>query len=241
MLKSTGELETYYTKKHICIYCEKSFTSLSIRPRYSIPFQTDSDFCPHYKNKEVNPHYYYVNVCTECGFAFSKEFSHKFPPGSKEMIKVQIEDQWEKRDFSKLRDFRLAVDSYKLAIYAGSIKREKHVTLGGLCLRLAWIYREENNNEQEQRFQSLALKEFEESFKISDFLGSSMTELKMLYICGELQRRLGDLTKAISYFAKIIEHPQRDDERKMLNMAREQWKITVEENRERKKILNPDS
>lgn len=108
-------------------------------------------------------------------------------------------------------------------------------------MRLAWIYREENNNEQEQRFLSLALKEFEESFMISDFRESSMTELKTLYICGELHRRLGDLSKAISYFAKIIEHPKRDDERKMLNMAREQWRITVEENRERKKIQNPNS
>ncbi|MFZ3102518.1 MAG: DUF2225 domain-containing protein [Desulfitobacteriaceae bacterium] len=235
MLKSTRELETHYNKKFSCIYCGEPFTSLRIRSRFSIPYQIDSDFCPHYKNKEFNPHYYYVNVCSECGFAFSEEFSDEFPLGSKEMIKVQIKDQWEKRDFSKQRDLRLAIDSYKLAIYSGSIKREKHVALGGLCLRLAWIYREENNIEQEQRFLSLALKEFEESFLISDFSGSSLSELKMLYICGELHRRLGDLTKAISYFAKIIEHPQRDDERKMLNMAREQWKITVEENRKKRK------
>lgn len=99
MLKSTGELETYYDKKLICIYCGEPFTSLRIRSRFSIPYQIDSDFCPHYKNKEVNPHYYYVNVCTECGFAFSEEFSDKFPPGSKEMIKVQIKDQWEKTRF----------------------------------------------------------------------------------------------------------------------------------------------
>ena len=234
MLKSTEELETYYDKKLVCIYCREPFTSLRIRSRFSIPYQIDSDFCPHYKNKEVNPHYYYVNVCPKCGFAFSEEFSDKFPLGTKEQIKVQITDQWEKRNYSKFRDVRLAVNSYKLAIFAGSLKKEKHVAMGGLCLRLAWIYRMEKSSEQELRFLSLALKEFEESFLSSDYIGSSMSDLKMLFISGELHRRLGNFDKAIIYFAKIIEHPQRDEERKMLNMAREQWKITVEENRDKK-------
>ncbi|HWQ71441.1 MAG TPA: DUF2225 domain-containing protein, partial [Desulfitobacteriaceae bacterium] len=207
------------------------FTSLKLRSRFTVPYQIDSDFCQHFRDKELNPYYYYVNVCPQCGYAFSEEFSSRFPRGARELIEAQMKDQWEKRDLCKLRDLRQAIDSYKLAIYTGSLKKERHGVMGGLCLRLAWIYRLENNTEQEQRFLGLALKEFEESYLVSDFLNSSLSELNTLYFCGELNRRLGNLPKAISYFSKIFEHPERDEEPKMLNMAREQRRVTFEQNR----------
>lgn len=224
-------VEEYYERNITCIYCTESFNTYKLRSRFTVPYQIDSDFCQHFREKMLNPYYYYINVCPHCGYAFSEEFSSWFPKGSRELIGAQMKEQWEKRDLCKLRDLQQAINSYKLAIYAGSLKKEKHGVMGGLCLRLAWIYRLENNTEQEQRFLGLALREFEESYLISDFINSSLSELNTLYFCGELNRRLGDLPKAISYFTKIFEHPDRDEERKMLYMAREQWKITVEENR----------
>ena len=231
-------LGPFYEKKLTCLYCNKDFTTLRVRSRASVPYKIDSDFCPHYRAGSHNPHFYYVNVCPECGFAFSEEFSSHFPPGSKEILRVKIVIPWGKReqkDFCHTRDLQQAIDSYKLAIYAGSLKQEKHAALAGLCLRLAWIYRTENNPEQEQRFTALALKEYEDSYLYSDFNGTSMSEMKVLFIIGELSRRLGDYAKAIAHFAKVIDHPNRNDEIKMVNMAREQWVITVEQHREQRK------
>lgn len=228
------EVGPFYEKRITCLYCNKEFTTLRIRSRYSRPNKIDSDFCPHYPPETHNPHYYYVNVCPDCGFAFSEEFSAKFPVGTKELIQIKIISQWgkrEQRDFCHTRDLQQALDSYKLAIYAGTLKKEKHAAMAGLCLRLAWIYRTENVSDQEQRFLQLALREYEESFLHSDFAGTSMSEMKILFIIGELSRRLGDYNKAISYFSKVIQHPKKDDELKMVNMAREQWALTVEENR----------
>jgi len=226
------QLEPFYEKKLTCIFCDKPFTSLRVRSRFSIPYQVDSDFCPHYREGNYDPHLYFVNVCPECGFSFSEEFSKQFPKGTKEIIRDQITGHWTKRNFGQVRDIQHALESYKLAILAGSLKKEKNAVLAGLCLRLAWLYRSENNSEQEKRFMGMALNAYEESFVLSDFVGTSMSELKVLFMIGELSRRMGEYQKAVSYFSKVIQHKGAKNEQKMVNMAREQWRVTVEEKRQ---------
>lgn len=224
-------LDSFYEKKIECVLCSKPFTTLKVRSRFAISYKTDSDFCPHYRAGNFNPHFYFVNVCPECGFAFTEEFSDQFPKGTKEIISVQITGHWTKRNFGQVRDFQQAIESYKLAILAGSLKKEKNAVLAGLCLRLAWLYRSENKLEQEKRFMGMALNAYEESFVLSDFVGTSMSELKVLFMIGELSRRLGQHQKAVSYFSKIVQHENAKDEQKMVKMAREQWRVTMEERR----------
>ena len=225
-------VEPLYEKKLTCIYCTKPFTSQRVRSRFAIPYQIDSDFCPHYGEGNYNPHFYFIYVCPECGFAFSEEFSDQFPKGTKEIIRDQITGHWTKRDFGKVRDFQQTLEAYKLAILAGSLKKEKEAVLAGLCLRLAWLYRSGNNLEQENRFMGMALNAYEESFVLSDFAGTSMSELRVLFMIGELSRRLGKYQKAVSYFSKIVQHQNAKDEQKIVNMAREQWRVTMEEKRQ---------
>ena len=225
-------LEPFYEKKLTCVFCGKLFTSLRVRSRFAIPYKTDSDFCPHYRAGNYNPHFYFVNVCPECGFAFSEDFSDQFPNGTKEIIRVQITGNWTKRNFGQVRDIQQALESYKLAILAGSLKKEKNVVLAGLCLRLAWLYRSENNAEQEKRFMGIALKAYEESFVLSDFGGTPMSEIRVLFMIGELSRRLGQYQKAVAYFSKVIQHKNAKDEQKIVNMVREQWRLTMEEKRQ---------
>lgn len=224
-------VEPFYEKKLTCIFCGLSFNTQRVRSRFAIPFQIDSDFCPHFRAGNYNPHYYFVNVCPECGFAFSEEFSDQFPLGSREVIHSQITKHWTKRDFGQARDLQQALESYKLAILAASLKKEKNAVLAGLCLRLAWLYRTENNSEQEKRFLSLALNAYEESFVHSDFTDTSMSELKVMFMIGELSRRLEQYQKAVLYFSKIIQHRKAKDEPKMVNLAREQWRAAKEEYR----------
>ncbi len=225
-------LKEFYDKKPTCIYCNKPFISLKVRSRFAIPYQIDSDFCPHYREGNHNPHFYFVNVCPECGFAFSEEFSSEFPKGTKDIIRAHITDHWTKRDFGQVRDIQQALEAFKLAILAGSLKKEKKAVLAGLSLRLAWLYRAEYNLEQEKRFLGMALDMYEESFVLSDFGSTSMSEIRVLFMIGELSRRLGEYQKAVSYFSKVIQHKDAKDEQKMVNMAREQWRVTQEEKRQ---------
>jgi Uncharacterized protein conserved in bacteria len=231
-------LEPFYEKKMVCAFCGKSFSSLKVRSRFAIPYQIDSDFCPHFREGNYNPHFYFVNVCPECGFAFSDEFSDQFPLGSREIIDLKITKHWTKRNFGEVRDIHQALEAYKLAILAGSLKKEKNVVLAGLCLRLAWLYRTEKMLEQESRFLGLALNSYEESYLHSDFASTSMSELNIMFMIGELSRRLGQYSKAVSYFSKIIQHKDAKNEQKMVTKAREQWRLAKEENSQRLKDGN---
>ena len=121
-----------------------------------------------------------------------------------------------------------------LSILAGSLKKEKNSVMAGLSLRLAWLYRGEDIVDQEKRFLALALKGYEESFLYSDFTGTSMSELKVLFMVGELSRRLGQYDKAVMYFSKIIQHKEANEEPKIVNLARKQWQETTEDKRRKK-------
>lgn len=228
-----GLTEELYSKKITCLNCGQSFNTLKVRSRFSIPTKLDSDLCPHFQEGVHNPHFYFVKICPECGFAFTDEFSSIFPAGTKEQIKLKITSEWKKKeDFGKIRDARKGIESLKLGLYSATLKREKHSVLAGLCLRLAWIYRTLENKAEEDRFMGLALQEYDQSFIYSDFAGTSMSELRVLYLLGELSRRLGQYAQAITYFSKIAEHPNRNDEPKMLEWARRQWQETVAEYKE---------
>ncbi len=224
-------IEPYYSKKMTCPLCDTEFTTSRVRSRAAIPSVIDSDFCAHYKEKNVNPNYYAVNVCPECGYAYTEEFSPNFPAGTKGILEKKVSQNWEKRAYDGERDGMKAMATFKLAILSATLKKEKHVVMGNLCLRLAWIYRIEEETDQEERFLRLAVEEFEKSYLDSDFTATSMSELRMLYMIGELNRRLKDYQKAITYFSKIVEHPKKSTEMKTVNMAREQWSLAMEEYR----------
>ena len=226
--------EAFYDKKMKCLYCGSPFVTRRVRSRFSVPYKVDSDFCPHYRDGNYNPHFYFVNVCPECGFAFSEEFSEQFPLGTRDAIQLRITKKWTKRDFGQIRDFKQAAEAYMLSILAGSLKKEKNSVMAGLSLRLAWLYRGEDIVDQEKRFLSLALKSYEESFLYSDFTGTSMSELKVLFMVGELSRRLGQHDKAVLYFSKIIQHKEANAEPKIVNLARKQWQETTEDKRRKK-------
>lgn len=232
--KPTGPGLALYSKTAHCLLCGHEFSTMRVRSRMAAPYAIDSDFCPHYKEGTINPNWYYVNVCPECGFAFTEEFAKEFSFEAKAQIKLKICSRWEKRDFGLTRDEQQAIESYKLAILAATLKKEKHALLGGLCLRLAWIFRDNQKTEEEERFLRLALSEMEEAYVQSDFVGTSLSEMQVLYLAAELHRRLGHYQEAVNYFSKVTEHPNRNNERRILNLAREQWALATEAYRKQK-------
>lgn len=219
----------FYPKKTKCPYCDTQFSTLKVRLSYSRADHVDSDMCPYYLEPNKNPYFYFVHVCPECGFAFTDQFSSHFSVEAKEAIRQSIQANWHKRDFCKERDFNLAVDSYKLALLSAELKKEKKLSMAGLSLRLAWLYRSANDPAQEIRFLQLAEEQYEAAYLNNESDSTSMSEMMVLYLVGELNRRLGNLQKAVSYFAKVIEHPHRELEVKTVKLAREQWQLAREE------------
>ncbi|MGG5252827.1 DUF2225 domain-containing protein [Neobacillus sp. SM06] len=217
------ELEPLYDKKLECLLCKQPFTSKKVRSRFVKIKEVDTDFCPVYESDEVNPLLYPIHVCPACGFSFSDDFSKYFPPGAKESIQTKVTDRWVPRNFGTERTIQQAIQAYKLAIYCGTLKKEKHVLLAGMYLRTAWFYRSLKEEQQELRFLKLAGEEYEQSYMEDDFKGSQVSEVKILYLIGELSRRIKDVDKATKFFSMVIERQKQTVEPKIIEMAKERW------------------
>ncbi len=139
------------------------------------------------------------------GYSYSNDFSKYFPPLSKEQIQEKVCAKWVPHDFGGERTIRDAIKTYKLASYVATLKREKHVLIAGLYIRTAWLYRMLGNDEQENRFLKLAIHEYYESFSTEDYKRTQVSEVRILYLLGELSRRVGYLDQTIKYFSMVIE------------------------------------
>ncbi|WP_227937919.1 DUF2225 domain-containing protein [Alkalihalobacillus deserti] len=220
----TNQLSPLYDKKVLCLYCKNTFHSKRVRSSFIRIKTIDSDFCKVYKEEMINPLFYETDVCPDCGFASTEAFSLEFPNGAKDEIAKQFEN-WKTQEFGKERTVSDAIKAMKLAILSANLKRENRIVIGGLCLRLAWIYRSIEDYNQERRFLLAAYLDYEVSYERGDYIGTKMTELRLLYLLGELARRIEKREKAGLYFTRVIQHKKRATETKIVEMAREQWYI----------------
>jgi uncharacterized protein len=218
-----GELTPMFDRNVECLLCKKTFTSKAIRSRFIKVASYDTDFFPHYAEGTVNGLLYNIFVCPHCGFSFSKEFSKYFAPGTKEAIIEKICSHWTPHSFSDERTIGEAIQTYMLASMCAILKKEKHITVAGIYLRIAWLYRLQQNDKQELRFMKLALHEYDESFSHGDYSGTQMSEVRILYMAGELSRRIADIPAATKYFSMVLERQKSTVETSIIQMARDRW------------------
>jgi len=224
--------EAFYDKQCTCPHCECNFQTKKIRRGSQSFVKRDADFCTYFKDPLNNPILYTVNVCPTCGFAYSDGFQPKLFPAAKKLIKENITSKWTAKDFGNTRSFLESIVSYKLAIYTSILINEAHSVTAGLYLRLAWLYRFQNNWEEEKRFLFLAVEEYEQSYIHSDYTvgDKEMSEVKILYLIGELYRRVEMYDKSVQYFSRAVALKDETIEKGIIQFARDQWSLAREEN-----------
>lgn len=234
--KDLSNMDPLYDKKLVCPFCQNRFTSKKVRSRFVKPLRVDSDFAPIFsKDEPNNPLLYFVTVCPQCHLAFTEDFRKTVGTTAKQLLETEIRNKRGRiLDYCCKRDVQLAVSAYKLAIYTAQVSKERHYVFGNLCLRLAWLYRGLEQEDEELRFLKLALEEFQQSYIHSDFKNDTTPEMQVLYLVGELNRRVGNYHDSIKYFGTVIEHPDKSRYMRYVNLAREQWRKGVEEYKEKK-------
>ena len=213
-----------FDKKCTCQLCGNHFTSKKMRSRFIKCLSYDTDFCPNYTDLEHNPMLYTIYVCPECGYSFSDDFSPVQTTAEKTLLEAKICNNWTPRSYSGQQSIDDAITAFKLAFYCAFLKKEKHIVIAGICLRIAWLHRLQENSPEEQRFMTIALNEYVESYNTLDFLGTQLSELRIIYLLGELSRRIGKTADARKYFSKVIEKQKRSAELGVIEMAKERWR-----------------
>lgn len=227
------KITPFYKKGVTCINCDNQFKSTKVRSRFIRISSYETDFKPLYTDPSVNPIYYHVTVCPQCGFSFSEDFSPYFAPGTKEDIFKQLSEKWQKRSFTEKRSVDEAIETYKLAYFSATLKKEKTLSIAGLVLRVSWLYRDKKNSEEELRFMTVARNLYTTAYSEGDYTGTQMSEVRILYLLAELSRRIGDEDEAIKGFSRVIEAQRTSTEPAIIEMAKDRWREIREEKEKR--------
>ncbi|MNI93803.1 hypothetical protein D3C73_1518040 [compost metagenome] len=89
------------------------------------------------------------------------------------------------------------------------------------------MYRYQGETEQEQRFLRYSLDEYIKVFE-NDGMGGN--DARLMFLIGELHRRVGDYPNAVKWFSRLI-NDQKITDAAMIRAAREQWTLLREQMR----------
>jgi uncharacterized protein (DUF2225 family) len=184
---------------------------------------TDTDFYIRYKG--LNPAYYVVSVCPQCGYAHSENFTPGLSPKARAQFETKVVNNWTSRDFGGERTWEDALQTYQLALLCAQIKQEKDRVVAGLLHHIAWLYREKENAEQEKRFLQHALDCYVQVYEVEEI---SVNNARLMYLLGELNRRLGHFHEAVRWFSRVVDDKNIMDSA-MIRASRDQWKATRED------------
>ncbi len=216
--KKSQPVVDLFEKEFTCPFCEKVFISKRVKTsKVRIQF-VDSDFCTFYRGE--NPQYYNILVCTHCGYTYT-ENSKLIDKTNRDQIQQFLKENPVKFNFGNGRNHFLAIIVLDRVFELGKILKERNVILGNYKLQLAWIYRVLKEEKSEKKCMEEALFYYNEAYEKDPHL---VDLAKILYILGELYRRLGDERKAVQYYSSIVNDKKIND-RAIIRKAREQWQV----------------
>lgn len=226
--------EALYSKKVTCPICNKQFSSMKAKLNACKVAKKDEDFCTHYV--DLNPLYYDIFVCPFCGYSAAESSFVELTEIEVRLLKEAFSGRTVGRSFCIERGLNDAIAACKLAIHTAEQRKAKAGVLGALCLKLAWLYRFADDK-QEEVFLNFALKNYLEAFDNEELPIGNLNEISMLYLLGELSRRLGKFNDAIVWFGKAVASPERDENPKIEKLAREQWILAKEQHKKKGKAV----
>lgn len=214
----------FMKKELYCPVCVYKIPVLKPRVGSSKPVKRDSDF--HILHSGVNPLFYEVVVCPQCFYAaYELEFRQIKEDETRKIRKseIPVPEELKGVPYTNERELPAAIGSYRLAVRSYSHRVRQDETIAGLYLRLAWLHRETGNEEKEKPNLAKAAEFYEKSFSSQRVFKSPLGEPGLLYLVGELHRRVGNREQAVQWLSRCISNPGIKVRPELENMARDQW------------------
>lgn len=212
--------EPTYSVEKECPVCQQKFNVTRTRGR-QVLIKQDSDFCSHFQ--DINPYYYTVWVCSHCGYAAADAYFEELSTSAKEKISKFLATRKVNVNYSGIRTREQAIATYKLAIFFAELIAAPDSRLADLYLKLAWLYREAEDNEDEKSTLVLACEHYEQALCRERLPIGNLSEAAVSYLIGELSRRTDQTEKALLYLSKVVGNPAAKLEPRVVNLARDAW------------------
>ena len=220
-----------YDKEVQCPVCNATFKAKMVKsasPRIS---KKESDFFNKYDI--INPYFYDVWLCNCCGYASMKVDFLKIKEHQKDLVKTKISTKWQGKTYPAIYDVNTAIERYKFALYNSAIIEASSSRKAMNCLKIAWMYRILEDTAHEVYFIQQALEGFNDAFINESTPLYGMDHGTLMYLIGELFRRVGDIDNANLWFSKLITSNNVDQ--KIKEMARTQRDLIKEVEAEEKR------
>lgn len=220
----------FFPRDYSCPVCMASFSSLSVRSSSVNVVRRETDFHTVYRG--INPLYYSIVVCPSCEYAApSQRFSDPLHPEqvqelSRALMQLKIHDR---PDYGTERDVHTALQCFRLAVRSAQLKKASKGELAGLLLSTAWIAEEAGESDLELAYRHEALKCYIEAYNHESAVIGNLSDLQVGYLIGELCRREGNLDEAVTWFSKVVFHPDIKKYPSVEKVARDQWALAREQ------------
>ncbi|BEP29062.1 DUF2225 domain-containing protein [Helicovermis profundi] len=209
-----------YDKEYTCPVCSKKFTSKRVKSAFVKTEKRDADFCVHYK--DINPMFYSAFVCPHCGYSSTEKNFGKLTVAQKSLILSKITSKWKGKNYSGERTFEDTIEVHKLILLNYNITHALDSEKGKLCLKFAWFYRS-INDEKEHDYLKFAADFFEKSYSNEYLEEDPQNEVNILYLLGEINRRLEKFTDSIKWFQLTLQSAHIKDYPNIEKLTRDQW------------------
>lgn len=207
-----------YNKKVVCPVCDNNFNARAIKKSSYRILKKDSDFFIRYSI--INPYFYDVWVCDECGYAAMKNDFEHLNDYDADIIREKISPKWKSKNYPDVYDIDLAITRYKLSLLNYYTINAKSSKKGMNSLKIAWMYRIKEDKEKEIKFLNQALKNFQDAYYDEPSPIYGMDKFTTMYLIGELLRRTGKGEDSLIWFSQVITSTMASQ--KIKNLARDQ-------------------
>ncbi len=191
-----------YDKTVKCPICSNEFKVRAVKSSSYRIEKKDSDFFIHYTR--INPYFYDVWLCNSCGYTAMKADFASIRSSKKELVLTNISTRWHPKDYPNVYNEKIAIERYKLALINYTAINSESYKKAMNCLKIAWMYRLSGQVENENAYIKNAMEGFSNAYYNEDFPMYGMDRFTVMYIIGELNRRIGNLDEALIWFGNVI-------------------------------------
>lgn len=201
-MNDTNILNHLFDKQIICPVCNSQFKSKTVKSKSPRVVSKDSDFFIRYS--VANPYFYDVLICNSCGYAGMRVDFEKLKIHKKELVFSNVTPKWKPREYPDILDEKLAIERYKLALLNAMLINLPNSTKAMISLKIAWMNRLLDNSTQETLFLKQALEGFSNAYINEIFPIYGLQRDSLMYLLGELNRKLGNYQDALLWFSRTI-------------------------------------
>lgn len=225
-LEMTTKLPTgTYLKEIKCPVCETQFKTVRTKSNAVKVISKDEDFCPYYNG--LNPIFYEIIVCPICAYAASENSFAEMSEYELKILRNAFKSRSVGRNFLGERNINEAIDSFKLALLTATSRKAKDSLVAGICLKISWLYRT-NHDEKENDFVKYAYENYRKAYEEEEAPYGNLSSMMLLYLLGELARRIDLIEDSAYWLSKAISSPERKENPRIEALARDQFAIVRE-------------